>query len=144
MKTITLMLAILFATCLQANTPPVDKHILLCFKRAFPQVEQVNWAMEGNYWVAGFKVDGKLSILYYNEDGEVVLSRRYYGADDLPLFIRARLYKRYTGKTVYGVTEITKGNMVNYSIVMQDEKRWYVIEASSDGVMQQVKKFNKV
>ncbi len=144
MKITTFLLAILFSTCLQANTPPVDKHVLLCFKRAFPQVTEVNWAMEGKYWVAGFKVDGKLSILYYNDDGEVVLSRKYYGADDLPLFVRARLYKRYTGKTVYGVTEITKGNMVSYSIVMQDEKRWYVIEARSDGVMQQVKKFNKV
>ena len=144
MKTLTIILSILFSTCLQANTPPVDKHILLCFKRAFPQVEKVNWSAEGNYWVAGFKVDNNLNILYYNEDGEVVLSRKYYGAEDLPLFIRARLYKRYTGKTVYGVTEITKGNLVRYSIVMQDEKRWYVIEASSEGVMQQVKKFNKV
>ena len=144
MKTITIMLAIFCSTCLQANTPPVDKHILLCFKRAFPQVEKVEWSTEGNYWVAGFKVDGNLNILYYNDDGEVVLSRKYYGADDLPLFIRARLYKRYTGKTVYGVTEITRGNLVRYSIVMQDEKKWYVIEASSDGVMQQVNKFNKV
>ena len=143
MKITALFFAILFFTCLQANTPPVDKHILLCFKRAFPQVENVNWSNDGKYWVAGFKVDGNLNILYYNKDGEVVLSRKYYGADDLPLFIRARLYKRYTGKTVYGVSEITKGNMIKYSIVMQEEKKWYVIEASSDGVMQQVDKFNK-
>ena len=144
MKSLIIITGLVFSTLLLAANPTVDKHILACFKRAFPQVENVKWSPEGNLWVAGFKVNGNFNILYYNNDGEVVLSRRYYGAEGLSLFIRARLYKRYTGKTVYGVTEITKGDKVTYSIVMEDKKKWYVIEANSDGVMQQVKKFNKV
>ena len=144
MKSIFLITSLVFSSILFAANPTVDKHVLACFKRAFPQVENVKWSPEGNLWVANFKVNGNLNILYYNDDGEVILSRRYYGAEDLSVFIRARLYKRYTGKTVYGVTEITRGDKVTYSIVMEDKKKWYVIEANSDGVMQQVKKFNKV
>jgi hypothetical protein len=143
MKSIILIAALFFTTCLQAAIPTVDEYVLICFKRAFPQVENVNWGYDGKYWIAGFKVNEKQHILYYNKQGEVEISRRYYGAEELSPFMRARLHKRFAGKKIYGVTEVTTGGNITYSIVMEDAKKWYVIEANSKGVMQQVQKFNK-
>ncbi len=139
-----LLFILLFSISLYANEPPrVDKIILNVFKKAFPQASSVDWEKDGALWVACFKDQDKMNILYFNHEAEVVKSRRYYQEDGLPAFILARLLKRYEGKTIHGVTEITVGGRVTYSIIMQDAKKWYQIDANCDGVMQQVKSFRK-
>ena len=68
---------------------------------------------------------------------------RYYGEEMLPINILTKLKKKFVGKTVYGITESATENDVNYHIVLQDEKNWYIVKADSMGSMELFKKYRK-
>ena len=61
------------------------------------------------------------------QDGNLLRTTRYYSQENLPINILTKLQKRYAGKSVYGVTELSTEDGVSYHITMQDEKNWYII-----------------
>jgi hypothetical protein len=79
----------------------------------------------------------------YDLEGNVVKSIRYYYGETLPVYIQAKLSKKYEGKTVFGVTEITSENQVTYYIILQDDKNWINVQSDAFGNMFTEKKLKK-
>src|SRR6476469_3428599 len=107
MKKIILFVApvVLFITSSFAADP--NQKVLNAFSKTFQQVKNVTWQDIDNRYEANFKDNNITFRIMYDQEGNVVKSIRYYFASTLPIFIQAKLSKKYENKTVYGVTEIT-------------------------------------
>jgi hypothetical protein len=79
----------------------------------------------------------------YDNKGTMLESLRYYNVEHLPMLLRAKLEKQFSGKTIFGVTEHTINNEVVYHITLEDEKNWTMVKANSYAEIVVDKKFKK-
>ena len=140
-----IILASLFAVLgTKASTPPeVSEKVLKAFSETFMKATDVVWHEVKNFYEASFKQSEIISRAVYDQDGNLVRATRYYSQENLPINILTKLQKRYAGKSVYGVTELSTGDEVSYHITMQDEKNWYIIKADNWGSLELEQKYRK-
>jgi hypothetical protein len=116
----TCLFAALSATA--SNPPEVSEKVLKAFSETFMKATDVVWHEVKNFYEASFKQSEVISRAIYDQDGNLVRTTRYYSQENLPINILTKLQKRYAGKSVYGVTELSTEDEVSYHITMQDEK----------------------
>ena len=140
-----IILTCLFATLSVAasNPPEVSEKVLKAFNQTFMKATDVVWHELQNYYEASFKQSEIITRAIYNKDGNLLRTTRYYSQENLPINILTKLQKRYAGKSVYGVTELSTEDQVSYHITMQDEKNWYIIKADNLGSLELEQKFKK-
>lgn len=128
-----------------ASTPPeISEKVLKAFKATFTDAENVTWKeLDNNNSQANFKVSEIQVRAMYDNEGNLLETVRYYGERNLPPNILARLKKRYVGKEVFGVTEISSESEIAYHITLKDEKNWYTIKSDPYGNLQQTDKFKR-
>lgn len=51
--------------------------------------------------------------------------------------------KKYAGKEIFGVTEISSDSEISYHVTLKDDKNWYTIKSDPYGNTQQVDKFKR-
>ena len=137
----TCLFAALSATA--SNPPEVSEKVLKAFSETFMKATEVVWHEVQNLYEASFKQSEVISRAIYDQDGNLLRTTRYYSQENLPINILTKLQKRYAGKSVYGVTELSTGDEVSYHITMQDEKNWYIIKADNWGYLELEKKYKK-
>ena len=137
----TCLFAALSATA--SNPPEVSEKVLKAFNETFMKATEVVWYEVQNLYEASFKQSEVISRAIYDQDGNLLRTTRYYSQENLPINILTKLQKRYAGKSVYGVTELSTGDEVSYHITMQDEKNWYIIKADNWGGLELEKKYKK-
>jgi hypothetical protein len=54
-----------------------------------------------------------------------------------------QLQKKYAGKTVWGVTELSTETSTEYYVKLVDDQNWYTVRSDGDGNMQVVEKYKK-
>ena len=81
--------------------------------------------------------------MWYDVEGNVKKSIRYYGEDKLPPMIVGNLHKKYPGAKVFGITELSTPEEFTYQIVLENEKHWLNVNADPLGNMKMIKKLNK-
>jgi hypothetical protein len=133
--------ALLFASVSFAAAP--TQKVLDAFHKTFQQVKDVNWQDVDNRFEANFSQNDITFRVMYDQEGNVVKSIRYYFAQTLPIFIQAKLAKKYDGKKVFGVTEITTESDVLYYIILEDAKTWTHVQSDAFGNMFTEKKLKK-
>jgi hypothetical protein len=140
-----IILTCLFATLSVAasNPPEVSEKVLKAFNQTFMKATDVVWHELQNYYEASFKQSEIISRAIYDANGNLLRTTRYYSQENLPIHILTKIQKRYAGKSIYGVTELSMQDGVSYHITLQDEKNWYVIESDSWGSLELTKKFRK-
>jgi len=140
-----IILACLFATLSVAasNPPEVTEKVLKAFNETFMKATDVVWHETQNYYEASFKQSEVISRAIYDAAGNLLRTTRYYSQENLPINILTKIQKRYAGKSVYGVTELSAEDEVSYHITLQDENNWYVIKADNFGNLELSKKFKK-
>jgi hypothetical protein len=144
------MKKILFALCLfaavtsqAAGAPDVNEKILKAFKETFIYAEDVVWQENNNVYQVNFW-QGEINVrAHYDVQGNLLGTIRYYFEKQLPPGIVARIKKRYTGKTIFGVTEVTSDEEVNYFVTLQDDNDWYTVKSDAFGNLQQTDKFKR-
>ena len=92
---------------------------------------------------ANFKLSEVQLRAVYDNEGNLLETVRYYGERNLPPNILSRIKKKYNGKTVFGVTEISTETEVSYHITIKDEKNWYMVKSDPYGNLQQTDKFKR-
>ena len=137
----TCLFAALSATA--SNPPEVSEKVLKAFSETFMKATEVVWHEVQNLYEASFKQSEVISRAIYDQDGNLLRTTRYYSQENLPINILTKLQKRYAGKSVYGVTELSTDDEVSYHITMQDEKNWYIIKADNWGGLDLEKKYKK-
>ena len=133
---------VLFSLFLYASAP--TEKVLQSFNQSFKNVQEVKWydVPDGCYEVQFTQDEVKARIKYDNE-GNIMQTTRYYAAEQLPLFVRAKVNSRYAGKSIFGITEVTNEYSVTYHIVLFDKTHWYHIKSDNYGAMYLDKKFKK-
>ena len=140
-----IILTCLFATLSVAasNPPEVTEKVLKAFNETFMKATDVVWHETQNYYEASFKQSEVISRAIYDANGTLIRTTRYYSQENLPINILTRVKKKYAGKSVYGVTELSTEDVVSYHITLQDEKNWYIVIADNWGNLELSKKFKK-
>ena len=137
----TCLFAALSATA--SNPPEVSEKVLKAFSETFMKATDIVWHEVKNLYEASFKQSEIITRAIYDQDGNLLRTTRYYSQENLPINIITKLQKRYAGKSVYGVTELSTEDQVSYHITMQDEKNWYIIKADKWGSLELEQKYRK-
>jgi len=144
------MKKLIIFTCLFAalsvtasNTPEVSEKVLKAFNETFMKATDIVWHEVKHLYEASFKQSEIITRAIYDKEGNLLRTTRYYSQENLPINILTKLQKRYAGKSVYGVTELSTEDQVSYHITMQDEKNWYIIKADNWGGLELEQKYRK-
>ncbi|HEX7846149.1 MAG TPA: hypothetical protein VF476_10150 [Chitinophagaceae bacterium] len=144
MKKILYLAVLLTGLSATAATPPeISEKVLKAFKETFSTAEDVTWKEMDKSCQANFKINKITVRAMYDNDGNLLETVRYYGESTLPPNIIARLKKRYAGKEIFGVTEVTSDSEVSYHITLKDEKNWYTVKSDPYANLQQTDKFKR-
>ncbi|HYF32731.1 MAG TPA: hypothetical protein VD993_16510 [Chitinophagaceae bacterium] len=125
------------------NTDDVNEKVLRAFQETFPVVNEVKWKEYDNYYTVSFKQHTIQSEVRYDKEGNFLSSLRYYKEDMLPLSVLHQLKKKYSKKTIFGVTELIVGADVAYFIKLEDEKTWLTIKSDQQGNLSVYEKLKK-
>lgn len=122
----------------------VTEKVLKVFHNAFPEVKQPAWYTFDNYYEVYFtNADNSSCRIDYNPDGIVLSTIRYYPSQNLSPAIRAKVFEKYPGKKIFGITEVSNSEMVTYHIVLEDDKYWLTIQSDATGNINLEKKLVK-
>lgn len=144
MKKIVFALLLFTAIIAQAATPPeVNEKILKAFKETFTYAEDVVWQEKDNAFQVNFW-QGEINIrARYDNQGNLIGTIRYYYEKQLPPSIVSKVKNKYAGKVIFGVTEVTTEEEINYFITVRDDKNWYTVKSDAFGNLQQTDKFKR-
>jgi hypothetical protein len=121
----------------------ISEKMLQAFQQTFPDAKQVKWVEEPNGYQVSFRQNDILTKVEYDKDAHFVSSLRYYSEKNLPVTIMCQLQKKYAGKTVWGVTELSTEASTEYYVKLVDDQNWYTVRSDGDGNMQMVEKYKK-
>ena len=125
--------------------PYIPEKILTAFHRDFPDVlSQASYKVGDSYMIY-FKNDkGNIAYrVYYNSDGDILKTIKYYHEENLAPFIRSKVNSKYKGKDISTITDVISESGHFYQIVLEDRKSWIYINVSEQGYMQMVKRLQK-
>ena len=144
MKKLIILTCLFAALSTTASSPPeVNEKVLKAFSETFMKATDIVWHEVKNLYEASFKQSEIITRAIYDKDGNLLRTTRYYSQENLPINILTKLQKRFAGKSVYGVTELSTEDQVSYHITMQDEKNWYIIKADNWGSLELEQKYRK-
>ncbi|WP_153796852.1 hypothetical protein [Foetidibacter luteolus] len=132
MKKIFVIAAGLILSTSVAKADPNEK-LVQSFNQTFPNAQSVKWSENDNGYLVSFTQTGTLTKIRYDKEGNFLNSLRYYQEKDLPLKVLLAVKKKYKDKSVFGVTELTNENGVTYQLTLNDDKKWYIINSTTDG-----------
>ncbi|HET7118741.1 MAG TPA: hypothetical protein VFI29_19785 [Hanamia sp.] len=147
-KIIFLCLAALFSTGVFASPlpdPGTSAKILKIFHHDFPEVSSPKIYTVGDYYMIYFKNEENNSScrIYYDADGKVLQTIKYYSCAELAPFIRAKINSGFKGKDISSVSEVTNGAEHYYQIILKDSKTMFVVDYDVNGSLQKVKRYNR-
>lgn len=138
---------VLLTTTTFANVDPVpnsvNEKVLRAFQATFPDVAEVKWQEYNTYYTVSFRQHTIQSEVRYDMEGNFLSSLRYYKEDMLPLSILHQLKKKYSKKSIFGITELIVGTDVAYFIKLEDEKTWLTVKADQHGNLSVYEKLRK-
>ena len=143
MKKIVVTLVLAVAVSAAFATPPVSEKVLKTFQDAFPAVQNAKWYEFENYYQVYFDTDDVKCRIKYDFDGKVIGTIRYYGEKMLCPFLKIKLARKFPGKKIFGVTEISSDNEITYDCILEDDKSWMRVLADATGGMTVSEKFKK-
>jgi hypothetical protein len=143
-----------FAVCLVLLTAPsfanvdptvdnVNEKVLRAFQETFRDANDVKWQEYDTYYTVTFKQHAIQSEVRYDTEGNFLSSLRYYKEDMLPLSVLHQLKKKYSNKSIFGVTELIVGTDVAYFVKLEDEKTWMTVKADQQGNLSVYEKLKK-
>ncbi|MES1215273.1 MAG: hypothetical protein ABUT20_07145, partial [Bacteroidota bacterium] len=90
---------------------------------------------------ANFKLNEVIVKVLYDDNGDLLQTMRYYTERNLPPNILVRVKKKYAGKEIFSVSEISSENDISYHITLKDDKNWYIVKSDHLGNLELTSKF---
>jgi len=143
-KLIVFAAAALFTVNLSAmNKETVNEKVLHAFEQSFKNASDVVWHEGKDGYEVKFVHNAIDSRVSYDNEGNILKTIRYYGEEQLPLLVRAKLQKQFAGNKVFGVTELAADGLLDYYIVLEDDTTWRHVKCNFTGDMYTYKKYRK-
>ena len=132
MKKMLLVAAIATLWLSRATAAPGEQ-LLSLFNRTLPDAQYTRWTEDKDHYMVSFTRNESLCRIWYDRSGMLVYSLKYGQENDLPLRVLQAVKKRYPNRQIDGLIEITRNNAVSYEITLSDDRKWYVVNATSYG-----------
>ena len=134
----------IFATSVHAS-PDVSAKILKTFHTHFPEVANPSIYQNGDTYVVTFKSRDNNSSgrMFYDKDGNLLETIRYYKEDELSPFIRSKIASKYKNNSIFMVTDVENESEHFYQVILQNTNNMLVVHVNNDGSMHLEKKFKK-
>lgn len=142
-KIIYLAVLLVSISATAATIPDVSEKVLKAFRETFTNAENVVWNEDENHCQAFFNQKEIQIRAEYDNDGNLLKTTRNYGEKNLPANVLAKLKKKYAGKEIFGVTEVSTESEINYYVTLRDAKNFYKVEVDAYGSSQQVEKYKR-
>jgi len=142
-KMIFILIAVVATGIGTSARADVSEKVKQLFRESFHDAKDIQWSDHVDYYEVKFSHADIPTRIIYDTEGNILETYRYYGEEYLPPIVESRLSHLYSGRKVYGVTEVSTESGVNYFITMTDDKNWYTVQSDTKGHMDQVKKFRK-
>ena len=143
----TILFAVLFsitASAIYAHKPPeVNEKVLKLFNETFKNPQQVTWKELGEIYEVYFKQGDITNRIQYDKDGNIVQYLRNYSEEQLPFQILSSFKRKYSDRSIFGVTEFFSGTDLTYFVTMEDDKHWYTVKSDNLGNLEQTERLNK-
>jgi hypothetical protein len=143
MKRVIISFSCLFLIAATSLAYVPSEKVLKTFESTFSSPKEVKWYEYPDYYEVSFVQGDVRANVKYNLQGDFLSSTRYYKEQQLPTNILCKLKKKYADKKVFGVTEITNNDDVNYYIKMEDDKNWITIKINANAQMEVYEKYKK-
>ncbi|RYY57411.1 MAG: hypothetical protein EOO09_02845 [Chitinophagaceae bacterium] len=139
------LIALLFlvATLPALAADSIDNKTMEKFRENFPHARKVKWYAEGDRTAVHFESGSVITNIWYNAEGEVIKTRRYYGEQDLAPYLKVKLSQKYPGKKIHGVTELSNANELFYVVTLEDANSWTQVRCETNGDMTRIQKLKK-
>lgn len=121
----------------------INEKVLKNFRETFTTAENVKWHEYEDYLSVNFTQFGIRTTVNYDRKGNMLGALRYYEPHMLPLNVITQVKKQFPKQSLYGVTELSVGNEVNYFIKMEDDRNWTTVKADASGNTSVVEKYKK-
>lgn len=141
MKKIFFGLSFVLLSLISFATP--NEKVLNNFKNAFPKAESITWYDNEQYYEVHFTNGDVKCRLWYDKEGVVTKALRYYSKEMLYPLILNSLQKKHHDKSIFGVTELTNEDGVQFFIVLEDANKWYHVTSDISGNLTLTKTFKK-
>lgn len=142
MKKFVILTAFLFSTAFVFAAGPTSE-VLAAFQKTFEGASGVRWYDLEDGYSAFFNKDSIRYRVTYDGWGNITSSIRYYGAQQLPFLVKAKIGKRFNGKSIYGVTETTVDERTCYRILLADATSWTTLHADAYGNALVLEKYDR-
>lgn len=134
MKTLILSAALLFSVAVNAsNANPTNEKVTKTFNQIFSNAQNVNWSNTGKYFQAAFTAATIKTRAIFDAKGNLVQTIRYYGETELPSNVLYNVKKAFPGNEVFGVTEVSNQNGIQYNIVLRNDDQYTNITTDDSG-----------
>ena len=144
MKSILLAaIALAFTFSSFAKDPGVSEKVLAAFNKTFSDVKDVVWTQANDTYEANFKQREIQIRVYYDQDGNITKTLRYFGEEHLPLMVLSKIKTKYSDRQVFGVTEESSEEGLYFHVVLEDQKSWVTIKSDVYGSLTETKKMKK-
>lgn len=146
MKTFFISAALLLTVAFNASAnyaDPANEKVIKTFKLLFKNAENVTWSNTENYYQANFTKSDISTRALFDGKGKLIQTIRYYKESHLPANVLYSVKKDYSGMEIWGVTEVSNDNGVNYRIVLRDREHYTHINANDAGDTEVVNEFNR-
>ena len=139
MKKLFFVIAMMFGTsAIFAGRPTeVSEKVFRLFHETFKNPKEVSWRELDMRSQVYFKQGDITNRGQDDADGNIIQYIRNYSEDQLPFQILSNLKKKYTDRSIFGVTEFFSGTELNYFVTMEDSKHWYTVKLDTLGNLEQ-------
>ena len=134
---------LLLITAQAADPSPISEKAIKSFNESFKNAANISWLADKSTYEVYFEQNEIKSRIKYSEDGTMLQTMRYYDGSKLPLMVSAKLAKKYAGKKVFGITEVSDMQTISYHIILEDEKNWIHVTGDIFGNLFVDKKLRK-
>ena len=142
MKRVLFGLVLLISAISFAATP-VNEKVTSRFAETFPAAQNAKWYEYENSYEVFFVNNDITCRVKYDLQGNIISARRDYYENHLSLYLLAKVKEKFSGKKIFGVTEVTTQDGVVYTIVLEDDKNWTTITSNETGNFSVVQKLKK-
>ncbi len=122
-----LLLASLHVTRAFPGYSDTNNPAISTFNKIFKNVQGVSWLFQSQYSFASFTIDQVYVKAWFDKDGRLTRTIRYYQEENLAPFIKSHISQKYGSWEIFGITELSSKNSLYYEIVLKKEGHIRVI-----------------
>ena len=117
----------------------LPQKLLVKFNRNFPGATNSKWTKTNTTFFVNFNMNGNIATAAFNTKGKFNYALIYKSAKDLPLYILQMINKNYGSYTIFSVTEIRTPGIINYKVILTDNKKYMDLKITQDGHVHEAK-----